>query len=65
MKPPIILSISDPDLPSPVTIEIPRVYIQRRNLNAVCAYAGRALDEYLLRIGWDTKEKPQDTPLLP
>ncbi len=57
MRTPIVLTISDPGLPTPVTIEIPRGYIQRRDLDGVCAYVGRALDEYLLRIGWDTKAK--------
>ncbi len=58
MRKPITITISDPDLLTPVVVEIPRMYVKRRNLKAVCAYLARAMDEYLINTGWDIKTKP-------
>ncbi len=55
----VTVTVTDPDLPAPVVAQLSRSYVKRRNLDAVATVFARAMDEYLLRVGWDTKAKPQ------
>lgn len=55
MKDTVTITIGDPNLPEPVIVTLPRRYIKQRRLDVVVAYMARAMDEYLLRSGWDTQ----------
>ncbi len=53
----ITITVTDPDLPTPVVVELSRSYVKKRNLDAVATCFARAMDEYLLRAGWDTHKR--------